>query len=88
MADTWQTPNDLHGLDNPPLDLRNHALFIQRCTIVASYRFILIDVHIYMMSKTIMCQIAQYTIDNDPYCWNIQNQIDGGASVVEIERRC
>ena len=73
------TPNDPHGLDNPHLNLRNHALLIQHCTVIASYRFILIDVHIYMMPKTIMCRIARYTIDNNPYCRNKHNQIDGGA---------
>ena len=26
-----------------------------------------------------MCQIAQYSIGNYPYCRNIRNQIDGGA---------
>ena len=51
VVDTWKTPNDPHGLDKPPLNLRNHALFIQRCTVVAICRFILIDVHIYMIPK-------------------------------------
>ena len=27
-TDTWKTANDPHGLDNPPLNHRNHALFI------------------------------------------------------------
>ena len=78
MVDTWKTPYGSHGLENPrPLNLRNHALFIQRFPIAAGCGLFYL-MCIFTWCQTIMCRIAWYTIGNYPYCRNIHNQIDGG----------
>ena len=62
--DTWILPIGLE-VKYPPLILRKSCPHRIICCIDIAGCGFLIKLHIYMMSKIIMCRLAQNTIDND-----------------------
>ena len=62
--DIWLFPIGLK-VEYPPLILRKSCPLLIICCIDIAICGFLFKLHIYMMSKIMMCRLAQNTIDND-----------------------